>query len=731
MKKFFISALCVVTSLAALADISKISTAGHMFMMQQQLNPSRGNISVNTLVRMAEGYSVADLEGYQVLAAIDDDMAIVELTLSEIELLSESPAIEKISFGEEAFPCMDNARKDTGVDMVHQGVGLESPYTGKGVIAGIFDNGIDPNHINFSDAEGKVSRVKRFYNLTSGRLYTEENMTSAGSDNSTKTHGTHCAGIMGGGFNGAGKIVGTKKVFGKDVLSIVDGTLPYYGVAREADLYLSGGQLTNPNILLACQKIADYAKEQGQPCVINLSLGSVNGPHDGTSDFCIGLDKIAQNGAIIFVAAGNEGATNMSIKKTLSSSDNMIKTFASKISSNVLEFWGNTNGTLTGTFAIYNKTDGSITRIKEVSSNKAQKLTVSGKDYNYEHNSSFDEAFSTTSWVTLETGVGKENNRSYVKFSMTLTAQISNLMPVFLVRGATGQTLLTTCREGVLTDNGIAGFDNGTPDETINDMATGNGVICIGSYNTRLKWPVFGNNSPQNLYYSGYTDDDLNDVSDFSSCGTTLDGKPLPHVCAPGMGVISSYSTLYMEGGSSEASKDAQYICASSSANGRNNYWLCEQGTSMATPFAAGTVALWLQAKPSLTRDEVIDVFNKTATRDAKVLAGNPVKWGAGKINAIEGIKYVITGENSIGSVFDDEDLRLIITNESGNMFNITVGGENGFNVRMYSLSGSLVKTAASAGQQMDLDASDLQSGVYILEIVGETSHFTRKVTVK
>ncbi|MDE6081710.1 MAG: T9SS type A sorting domain-containing protein, partial [Muribaculaceae bacterium] len=101
-----------------------------------------------------------------------------------------------------------------------------------------------------------------------------------------------------------------------------------------------------------------------------------------------------------------------------------------------------------------------------------------------------------------------------------------------------------------------------------------------------------------------------------------------------------------------------------------------------------------------------------------------------GKISAIKGAQELL-GLNSVGSIFEDEELRLIVDNENGKNFNITVSGENGYTARLYSLSGAMVKTASTSSSQMNLDASDLSKGIYVLEIVGETAHYTKKVTVK
>lgn len=47
---------------------------------------------------------------------------------------------------------MDVARQTTGADNVQNGDGLDTPYTGKGVIIGVIDQGFEFRHIAFLDS---------------------------------------------------------------------------------------------------------------------------------------------------------------------------------------------------------------------------------------------------------------------------------------------------------------------------------------------------------------------------------------------------------------------------------------------------------------------------------------------------------------------------------------------------------------------------------------------------
>jgi hypothetical protein len=63
-------------------------------------------------------------------------------------------------------------------------------------------------------------------------------------------------------------------------------------------------------------------------------------------------------------------------------------------------------------------------------------------------------------------------------------------------------------------------------------------------------------------------------------------------------------------------------------------------GTSMACPAAAGIIALWLQADPELTLDDVKDVLAHSCDND-EFTTKNPTRWGYGKINAKKGLDYI------------------------------------------------------------------------------------------
>lgn len=84
-------------------------------------------------------------------------------------------------------------------------------------------------------------------------------------------------------------------------------------------------------------------------------------------------------------------------------------------------------------------------------------------------------------------------------------------------------------------------------------------------------------------------------VADFSSRGPTSDNRVKPDVCFPGVNIVSCRA----KGTTMGTPVNDLYVSAS--------------GTSMATPHAAGSCALLLQANPGLTPQQVKDILMNTA----------------------------------------------------------------------------------------------------------------------
>ena len=130
---------------------------------------------------------------------------------------------------------------------------------------------------------------------------------------------------------------------------------------------------------------------------------------------------------------------------------------------------------------------------------------------------------------------------------------------------------------------------------------------------------------------NGTTRRDDDSMADFSSRGPTyLDWSAKPDLVAPGYGTISLADPLGLFYGSK-----AQYLVAGSMPTGYQPY-LALSGTSMAAPVVSGTVALMLQANPSLTPNAVKAVLQYTAQEN---LSYNALTEGAGFLNAVGAVR--------------------------------------------------------------------------------------------
>lgn len=258
---------------------------------------------------------------------------------------------------------------------------------------------------------------------------------------------------------------------------------------------------------------------------------------------------------------------------------------------------------------------------------------------------------------------------------------------------------------------GQDGWSDGNADFTINDLACGKNVIAIGAYNNRSGFPTLSGN----LY--SYQDPALNiagAIAPYSSYGVLYDGRKLPHLCAPGTCVISSYSKYYTEAGYVDTGTlSADY---NDTKHDRKSYWCQSTGTSMSSPAFAGSIALWLQVNPKLTIDEVIEIATMTATKDEQTTTtGNAVQWGAGKFNALAGLKEVMkrVGVNDIR--IDEQGI--LVTPAGAKAYEISVPGAKNINVRLVSMTGAIIRDINATGDTYALDLTDTPAGVYVLSI--------------
>ena len=263
--------------------------------------------------------------------------------------------------------------------------------------------------------------------------------------------------------------------------------------------------------------------------------------------------------------------------------------------------------------------------------------------------------------------------------------------------------------------HGVEGFIMGDNACSISNIACGYNVAVIGACNSRNATPTISG-VEQTFNFS------VDNVANFSGYGTLIDGRVLPDFCAPGNMIVSSVSTPYVETLSEEQKNT---LAAVASVDGSDYYWLTDCGTSMSCPYAAGVFALWLQANPKLDVHELVEIAQSTAQTIYPDMA-NP-RWGAGCIDAYAGLVRVI--EQASIDVPKYDECQILLMPKANNVFEIFSPENETLNVKIYSTSGVELYNDFFNGS-MTIDLSHLVSGVYVLEIIGNT-RLVEKIIVK
>lgn len=92
----------------------------------------------------------------------------------------------------------------------------------------------------------------------------------------------------------------------------------------------------------------------------------------------------------------------------------------------------------------------------------------------------------------------------------------------------------------------------------------------------------------------------------------------------------------------------------------------------MSSPAVAGAIALWLEADPTLTSAEVADIIRRTADTSTAGYKADPAPWGAGRFDALAGLRAVLEGA---GTALPATDNRLILRHQDGGWTVTTAGG--------------------------------------------------------
>lgn len=614
--------------------------------------------------------------GVQVYAVFDD-FATAKIPLDLLEKTAAIPGVVDIEISRWLEMCTDSTLQVTRAGQVLNGEqnGLRQGYDGTGVIVGMIDAGFDYQHYAFRNANDTTqTRIVRVYDLIDstahpvyvnhstypGRVFMGEEIDTLVTDG-IGTHGTHTTSIAAGLH--------------------VNG---YGGMAPGADIVLcvcrNMEMLVNETDVVNCIKyIYAYADSVGKPCVINLSISTLNGPHDGKDKISKAVAQNTGPGRIYVTSAGNTGNRRQycSGPATLDKPFSFLLGFdAPGVDDDNSYYYQTTNNDIwvrgmnqrpIVTFHVYDKLDKRIMWESDV-------ITLHGKADWTEFSEYFepDTSVSTDGYMyalisqnvltgKFETTINAFNLKSK-SFAVDSLGKISSryqlgvsIYPpkkVYPKQTDSCYVDMWICKgEAVIPpdtiyfnevtsagDTIVTAVDNyySTPnsDATICNYAVNDSIISAGAYNARDSYFSFAKDSV--VYFSAT----IGAPSYFTAyqapgCGPT--GKALPTVLAPGYMVTAAVNRYSPNFGDTDPGLVMKHDDGS--------LWGVMSGTSMAAPTVAGIIAQWLQANPNLTVGDIKDVIANTAIKDEFMddRYFRPRMGPNGKIDAMAGIQYILS----------------------------------------------------------------------------------------
>lgn len=235
------------------------------------------------------------------------ERVVFRLPAGAVSRLAESTAISYLEFTRASGQPMNDAMLvHSRADMVHAGIdGAQSALTGKDVVIGLVDAGIELAHPDFQHADGST-RVKYLWDQTQIGNAPEPygygvEWNAAQIDSGITGHQDQFQ-YFGHGSTVTGTAAGNGLAINE-----------FKGVAPDADLVIVSSKFGVPNWTLSVADAVAYifskADELGKPCVVNLSLGSYSGSRDGLDAAALVIDSLiaAQPGRVVVAAAGNSG----------------------------------------------------------------------------------------------------------------------------------------------------------------------------------------------------------------------------------------------------------------------------------------------------------------------------------------------------------------------------------------------------------------------------------------
>ena len=464
---------------------------------------------------------------------LNDNYAILTLPVQSIPELYRIPEVEYFELPKTMSYLLQNSLSRVCISPVQQKTSFG--LSGKDVLVGIIDSGIDYTNPDFRNPDGS-SRILYLWDQTltgtpptgfrSGALYTKEDLDRALKSDQPYAdvpsqdlvgHGTAIAGIIASNGRGSGSMrSGAAPEVGLVIVKLGSADRP--GFSRSTE------------IMRAVKFVIDTARDLGMPIAVNISYGTNEGAHDGNSLFERYLDSEAGRWKnVLCVAVGNEGSSGHHYRGTAKQGETQQVDFAigGGVSRLYLSLWKNfTDNVEYELVGPSGRSTGSIASTQSVTTATIDGTRVTVLYGQPNHYSTSQEVYFALRGVSGTIPQGVWNLK--VQGERIVSGLYDIWMP--LTDAVTRETF----------------FLNPDPENTITIPATAQSVISVGGYNALL-----------------------GSIADFSGRGEPYGvyGQK-PDLVAPAVGIMTSK----VGGGYDTFS-----------------------GTSVAAPFVTGAAALMMQ----------------------------------------------------------------------------------------------------------------------------------------
>lgn len=550
-------------------------------------------------------------------------------TPSQLIDASGSYLIESLYFSvSRPQPLADSALVKHQINLVHQGLnGVDTAYTGKGIIMGVIDQGIDFNHPDFKTATGKT-RVLRYWDHSVNGvnppqpynygIVWDSSSINDGTCTSLETitaHGTTVAGMAAGNAR---------------------ANLKNKGAAPEADLIVVETNFNLPNWTLTiadgCDYIFKVADSLGKPAVINISLGDYLGSHDGNDPAADLIESLLDlsPGRIVVSAAGNAG------------NQGKFHVRNNSIGSDTTFFWNipNTGMTVAGPNKIVFDLWSDTADAHYYFAYGADKISP---NYSFRGNTTFRYATSNMNQVPVTDTLFNANGQriAIIDSYRELVGGNFHMMSVFTtIDSMAYRYRFMTTGSGKYDAWGgswiqLSNFSTSIPtaiqfpaiqhyimpDSLLTIVSSWNcseKVISVANMRNRK-----GHVTKNNTYYQPASTTPVGRLSENSSKGPARNGTTKPDITAAGDVTLAAGPVWYLNNTANNTTIDV------------GGFHVRNGGTSMASPVVAGIAALYLQKCPLSTYQQFKIDLSNTAIVDAATGATPNFGYGFGKADAL------------------------------------------------------------------------------------------------